>query len=146
MATAFLIITLLIIMVVGWILVVPIHLVIDTDRSEYMIRQAGVFSVRVNPGRERLLDMKVAGFRIDPVVPRKKDTRHREEKKSTKRSFNSWVYLPQRIIKSFTIERFVIDVDTDDYVLNANLFPLFQFASDGVYSLNVNFSGRNAEP
>lgn len=143
MATALLIITLLIVTVIGWILIVPIYLVIDSDRSEYMICQAGVFSVRVYPGRDRILDMKVAGFRVAPVMSPEKEAPHRKAKKPTKRSLDSWAYLARRIIRSFTIERFVIDIDTDDYVLNANLVPLFQFASRGVYSMNVNFSGRN---
>ena len=46
-----------------------------------------------------------------------------------------------RILKSFRVRRFRVEIDTDDYVLNAYLFPVFHLLSRG--RLQINFNGRN---
>ncbi|MBK6620378.1 MAG: hypothetical protein IPG32_05680 [Saprospirales bacterium] len=45
---------------------------------------------------------------------------------------------------SFRVLRFRLILDTDDYILNAFLFPFFTLVSRKDRSVVVNFTGRNS--
>lgn len=47
------------------------------------------------------------------------------------------------ILKSFKVNAFTWRLDTDDYVLNAQLFPLFYVTSTQGLDVGVNFIGEN---
>ena len=46
-----------------------------------------------------------------------------------------------RLLKSFRVRRFRLNIDTDDYILNAYLFPLFVFLNGENRRLAVNYQG-----
>ncbi len=46
------------------------------------------------------------------------------------------------ILRSITIKKLALDIDTDDVVYNAKLVPLCYSLSRGPVSLNMNFHGR----
>lgn len=49
----------------------------------------------------------------------------------------------KKILKSFTIYRFACHIDTGDYCLNAQLFPLFYLWSANGTDAGINFNGEN---
>jgi hypothetical protein len=46
-----------------------------------------------------------------------------------------------RILQSFRLIKMRVNFDTDDYILNAYLYPLFYFLSKNNRNLNINFNG-----
>jgi len=46
-----------------------------------------------------------------------------------------------RVIKTFRMSRCNVVLDTDDFILNAKLFPLFQFCNKRWGNWKVNFKG-----
>jgi hypothetical protein len=47
----------------------------------------------------------------------------------------------RRLLASFQIRRFNLIVDTDDYILNAYLYPVFAFLTGHNRHLAINFIG-----
>jgi hypothetical protein len=59
------------------------------------------------------------------------------------RSLRSWKNI-RRVLASFEVRRFRLILDTDDFILNAYLYPVFVFLSGKNRVLAINFQGRNA--
>lgn len=134
------------------ILLAPFELRLDTVAGEYCLRWRGLASVRLvgevrDPGLRlwalgwrktfRLLDLggesEVEETASEP--PSKKSDRRRPQ----------WLTLRlvRRMLRTFRVRRFRLLLDTDDYVLNAYLFPLFYSLSKRQRQLTINFNGRN---
>lgn len=129
----------------------PIAFYVDTEESRYEVSQLPVLKFFVSVQNGRLIpSMKLVGFNI-PLKPKEKKPKitkpkkaPAEKKPSTRfhKSFATWRFTIHHIIKSFTIKRVILDLDTDDVVLNANLVPVFLLLSNRHVTLNSNFSGR----
>ncbi len=48
-----------------------------------------------------------------------------------------------RLLKSFRIKQFLLNVDTGNCISNAKLYPVFAFLNYRVGGFNINFQGRN---
>ena len=46
------------------------------------------------------------------------------------------------VIKTFQLKRVVAEIDTDNYVLNAQLIPIFMWIGNDAIRLSINFEGR----
>lgn len=73
--------------------------------------------------------------------PKKKDSKKKRTKKSTY-SFMKIRSKASRIFRSFKIKSFMVNLDTDDYVLNGYLFPLFYYLGRKGNHLKINFQGN----
>jgi len=131
----------LIVLIIICVVVIPIHFSIDTDNDFYLIRQPGFFSFRIFPEKNFSVETRIAGFKI-PLRRGRKESAKKIPRRKTY-SLASLVFLFDGIVRSFRIHRFELDIDTGDFALNAQLVPLFHFASWQPYSLNINFMGRN---
>lgn len=49
----------------------------------------------------------------------------------------------RRVIRTFKLRFFYLDVDTDDFVYNAYWYPVFRVLSTPTRTLTINFAGRN---
>lgn len=141
----------LLLLTVGWVLIAPLTLRIDTVSGDYDLRLRGIGGMRLQAGpgdwvvKARVLFWKKEWdlWRwLGQARRRKKgDGKARQPKTSRRRSRRiSWKKMV-RILKSFRVRRFRVEIDTDDYVLNAYLFPVFHLLSRG--RLQINFNGRN---
>lgn len=76
-----------------------------------------------------------------PSSPKKPETKGKmARKKGT--GFFSFRRL-RRVMRTFKLRFFYLDVDTDDFVYNAYWYPLFRVLSSPTRKLNINFAGRN---
>ena len=136
----------LLILLVGF-LVVPISLYIDTDQGRYEISQRPAFRFFAIMKNDTIVpQMQIAGMNV-PLQSKRKLPSKKERKKSRgkttfRRSVSAWRFLIERSLKSFAIKQAVVDLDTDNVVLNAQLVPLFLWASQGPIQLSTNFNGR----
>jgi len=140
--------TALFVILLIWILFGPVMLLIDTEKKRYLFILPGVLSARVI-SREDLFYIRLwiffLPFKIDPFkVTRRPSTSKeitRKEKKSRSRKINP-VRFMQKAKRAFHIRRLDLDLDTDDFPLNAQLVPVFTAFSGRNRDLRINFEGK----
>ena len=149
----------LIALLVG-ILLVPIELVLDTRHNSYYVRLKGL--VKLEP---ELSDSGVAlriripfySFRTsffdgkkqtkkaskqDDKPTDKKGKYKEQEKKRSRRPLRYYLGFVRAVLRSFQVPVCYVNIDTDDYVLNAQLTPIFALISHPPVDLRTNFEGR----
>jgi hypothetical protein len=111
-------------------LLLPLVIEINSDAGVYEFRLGGWMKYRFSA--EQLL--------APPAREKKKPGRKR---RTYFRSLLSWKNI-RRVLASFEVRRFRLILDTDDFILNAYLYPVFVFLSGKNRFLAINFQGRNA--
>ncbi len=85
---------------------------------------------------------------FDELLLKKKKAKKVKKEKEKSSSFPSILQRKIRknwkpVLKSFQCERLELDVDTDDYIINAYLYPVLQFLSLRFQKpLSINFRGE----
>jgi len=142
----YIIITLLGLLLV-WILFGPVILSIDTNYGIYKLSLPGVISVRFDPGSTKYPVRAWLFFipiRINPFSIQGKKTAKQQTNKPAKRksSFKHGRKFAQRMLKVIRIKKLELDLDTDDFLLNAWLIPAFAAVNNNNnINLQVNFEG-----
>lgn len=138
----------------SWLLFGPIRLKINTSRDQYEIILPGIIRAMVVPTDAFVvfkLWITAIPVKIDPLKQKKnkkkKPIKEKPEKEKKKKSGNVPVKkirtLATRIMKSFTIEKIILNLDTGDYAFNARLVPVFSVLSSNSRKLSVNFQDVN---
>lgn len=146
------IILILVFLLVLWALWAPITLFIDSTQSEYRITWGRVLEVVGLADKDWKVYLQIRVFFYTTTIPlfpgtsgRKKPHRKKpaKKKKPGTLSFQKVFGAGKRILRSFNIIQWEVDIDTDDYVLNAYLWPFFYLLTrtKGGY-WNINFEGR----
>ena len=135
-------------MLIFWILFGPVMLTIDTDRNVYRFMLPGVISLKLVPGDEIF---KIKGwiffvpFRMNPFTAGKKSGKKKKvpKKKSKGKRKTPGLGTIQRALGLIRIKRLELDMDTDDFLLNAWLVPAFSAVSQyQQINMRVNFEGN----
>jgi len=142
------ILTALIFILLIWVLFGPVMLLIDTEKKRYLFTLPGVLSARVI-SREDLFYIRMwiffLPFKIDPFKVGRRPSSSSEitgkEKKSRSRRISP-VRFMQKAGQAIRIRRLDLDLDTDDFPLNARLVPVFSALSGRNRDLRVNFEGK----
>ncbi len=132
---------------ITWLLVARLTINVDTRRHDYSLRWQGIGSVILTTvANEVVIRARIFFWQFDfyalrtPKMPARKPRKPKPQKQRRSKFF-TWRKM-RRVVQSFRVRRFHLDLDTDDYVLNAYLYPLFYFASGPNRQLNVNFQGE----
>jgi len=144
-------------------LAAPIILIVDTETDEYCIRLGDMCSLRAlttlenpgirlrigfwkktwgmkeqyQPGSNRNGSSVMGSNRNGSNASRVAKTRE-ETKQGTSRSSIRRMW---RVLKTFRVSKCDVLLDTDDFILNAQLFPVFQFCNGRWGHWRVNFEG-----
>ena len=147
-----LIILLLFLFLLGWLLFSPISLVVDTVGGACFLRWKGIASARLLwISDDILLKLRVLFWKKDiyPLhpssskqEPEEKKPKTQKKKKKSRLQFRKWMRKGMRVLRSFEVKAFRLNLDTDDYVYNSYLFPLFYFLSKGKRQLSINYRGE----
>lgn len=136
-----------------WVLFTPIYFKIEWNESRQGVQLYwwGVFRLSLTPetGAWAIL-LELPFFRrswpLKGLWSSKKKgdkTKKKTAKGKTWKPKHPW-QLIRRLGRSFHLIRFHVQLDTDDYVWNAYLFPLFQVTNPAnKASWQINFKGRN---
>ena len=129
----------------GWLLLSPIQLVLDSDRQMYCLRWMGLGRVgmKVIPGDLVLrYESWLFQYEFHPLSHKKKrDAKKKKRQKKTRHSFRKVMRKIRNILGSFEIKAFWVNLDTDDYILNGYLYPLLFYLGKRGKHLKVNFQG-----
>ncbi|WP_231928652.1 hypothetical protein [Formosa sp. Hel1_31_208] len=142
--------SIIVLLVFLYVLFVPITCFIDTSTNQYYIRVGGLAKADIEADEVEVFKIHLTvlffDFSFYPLKS-KGDTIKKKSKTSKKRiKKNNPVSLKKviRVLRSFTIKQFQMDIDTGDCITNAKLYPCFAFLNFYCGSqLDVNFNGRN---
>jgi len=136
-------------LILVYLLLTPIVLCIDTRTKQCYIKQKGVLKASFLEDEKEVLKvaltilfMRFYCYPLKIFLPqhKKKKTKKKNAKKSSKRRS---LKTALRLLKTFKIKFFLIDLDTGDSILNAKLYPVFVFLNDKIGGFYINFQGRN---
>lgn len=134
-----------------WLLFSPIILQVDTSQNKYSLRWVGLIKAAVIPmPDDLLLRLHLPFWRHDfsliKLLAPSSKTKKATARKATPKTGASWRFpwnRLYRVLKSFRVLYFQLEVDTDDYVTNAYLYPLCCALRTPTRALMINFQGRN---
>ncbi len=135
------------------LLLAPFELRLDTISGDCCLRWRGIASVRLSGEvRDPVVRLWLLGWRkkyhlleLGGGKEEEEGEAKQRERRPKKGGRPRWLTfrLIRRLLRTFRVHRLRLLLDTDDYVLNAYLFPIFQGFSKGNRQLTINFSGRN---
>ena len=149
------IIFLLVLLIVVYLLLMPIVLSIDTVRNEYYVQLRGLLKAFIEPHEDAIIRIRIRlfffNFYYSPIDEyykhkRKKKLKQKIDKvtkyktKSRKRlSFIKGL----KILRTFKVKQFYLNVDSGNVITNAKLYPAFSFFNYYLGGFNINFIGQN---
>jgi len=141
----FLILFLLLIL---YFLFIPIIIFIDTATNQYYIQLKGLAKASVEKHLEELIriKLKVVFFDFYFYPLRKKSpvkAKKLVKKSSVKKRKQIGLKKIFRMLRSFKVKRFLIDIDTGDCMTNAKLYPIYGLLNYGIGTFNINYESRN---
>lgn len=131
------------------LLLVPIILFIDTNTNQYYVQFKGLAKVSMEANEEEFLKIKLKllfmNFDFYPLTKNKKRIKknHLTKAKSKKKQNRFKLKTGLRLLKTFKVKQFVLEIDTGDCIYNAKLYPIFAFLNYRIGSFNINFIGKN---
>ena len=131
-----------------WILFVPVIVFLDTQGNRYSMTLPGIFHARLVPTAELFMirgSVFFIPYRFNPFKIRRKAVKEAKEKtKRKKRSFKAseGLSLGRNMLHAIRIRKLHLDVDTDDFTLNAWLIPIFSAVNSENIRLQANFEGN----
>jgi hypothetical protein len=135
------------------VLVLPLRLIIHSTRNDYRLEWGNLVHTWVIPEQQNpRLALKVFFWKKEWTLwqvlapsPKKQPPKPRKPPKSRKKKSRSpqktWK-LVRKVIRSFRVKIFRFRLDTDNYVLNAYLYPVFYFLNLGSKDWEINFQGE----
>lgn len=141
----------ILIVLLAWLLISPLILQVDTRRNEYALRWVGLVKASFIPmPADILLRLQLPFWRRDFSLLKLLATPQKNKRRTVKKASSgtrktgrfTWRRF-RRLIKSFRVEYFRLELDTDDYVTNAYLYPLCYALRIPKGFVAINFQGRN---
>ena len=132
-----------------WILVVPVIIFLDTDHNRYLLALPGIFKAMVVPseyffhirGRIFFVPFTYNFFLRKPGKKKKdKETEKSAKKRRPKKIFGEFK-LAIHVLRAFRIRKLELDIDTEDFLLNAWLIPVFSTVNSENIQMRANFEG-----
>ena len=133
-----------------YFLLMPLELNIDSSRGQYCLRMGFLarVSVEKDPVELLRLHLKVLflNFFWRPSDLASGGRAKKKLAKKAKRGGKRKITMAQgrRLLQSFRIKAFRLELDTGDPILNAQLYPLFFLIGQYGGNLGINFTGHNS--
>ncbi len=133
-----------------WILLGPVILFLNTHTKRYFLGLPGIFKVAVVPS-EALFHIRgwifFIPYKYDPFQGKKEKGKEKPVRREWMRGLVKLRGSSQMLIDTthaFRIRKLHLDLDTDDFMLNAWLVPVFSQVSSGHIRMRVNFEGTSS--
>ena len=142
------IILLVISAIIVYLLFVQLVLYIDTGTNEYHVRVKGLMKANIIPHKEELIQIRIRtlfmNFYFYPINKIGTSTKPSVTKKlGNKKKRQLGFRKGLRILRTFEVKRFYIDIDTGNCITNAKLYPLFALLNQKSGNFRINFEGKN---
>ena len=130
----------------------PLVLQVDTCKNQYVLRW-GLGGLQFIPAPDDLLLRLNIGFwnhsfsllkLLSRPAKKKNDSTFIPAKQKAKAKRKAWPFQRfMRLIRTFRVLYFRLDLDSDDFAMNAYLYPVFRALSNPTRRLTINFQGHN---
>lgn len=135
------------VLIVG-LLLLPLEVEMDSERQIYQVGVGRLLYFQLAPSNEEWRwGVSVMGWKKSYGFSFAPFRRHAGLAQTTR--MRKWKVRPaaawrkvRRLAKSFRIRRLRVDIDTDDFMLNAYLYPVFRLLNRSGRRLAINFEGR----
>ncbi len=132
-----------------WVLLAQISILADTYRNEYYLSFGRAAKAELVPLPDDILIRLRFAFltkefyplHFSPGKKKKKAKPEKPRKRKRKKAFP--FHRALRVLKSFNIKYFRLEVDTDNYLWNAYLWPVVYWIRPLGRHVSINFQGRN---
>jgi hypothetical protein len=135
---------------VTYLLLMPIILSINTQKNEYYIQLKGLAKANIEPDEKEIIRIRLKVFfmtfyffPIEEYYKRERVKKLKPKKHKTKSREHFGLSKGLKVLKTFKIKQFAINIDTGNVITNAKLYPAFAFLNYHIGGFNVNFQGRN---
>ncbi len=128
----------------------PVTLFLNTDTSRYHLVLPGIFKAVVVPSAEIF---HIRGwiffipFRYNPFLGKREISKGKPKKPGEKWrliKFSEGKQIISYAVRSIRIRKLLLDIDTDDFMLNAWLVPAFSMVNSRDVQMRVNFEGTSS--
>lgn len=138
----------LLFLILIYLLLAPVILYVNTINNQYYLKYQGLMKASILSDEKEVFKVKLnilfMKFYFYPLRKAKltstknnlKNNRKKERKQMSLRK-------GLKLLKSFKIKRFLINIDTGDCIANAKLYPIFAFLNYKFGGFYINFDGRN---
>jgi hypothetical protein len=136
-------------MVIISLLLVPIKFYVNTTTQQYYLQIMGLAKVSIEADEIQWIRLKLKvlffSFFFYPLKAigsrKEKIKKVNPKKKKSRNRMNYKTFI--RIMKSFNVEKFYLNIDTGNCIYNANLYPLFALLNYRMEGFRINFRGNN---
>jgi hypothetical protein len=122
-------------------------LFIDTNSNQYYIHLYGFPKLSFEAHNEEIFKIKIKVLHFTfSFYPLKKHTNTLKKKKTIERKKSSIKFsfkTTYRVLKSFKVKQFLLNIDTGNYVTNAKWHPIFALLNYKIGGFNINFEDKN---
>jgi hypothetical protein len=132
-----------------WLLIGPVIIVVDSASNRYFLNLPGIFQARLVP-TEELFHVKgwilFVPYRFNPFKKRKQKRKKKDAASDKKKKFKvpkGGVGMVKDAVRTIRVRKLDLDLDTDDFLLNAWLVPVFSLINLPNTRLHVNFEGKS---
>ena len=138
----------LILFTIAWILRVPVIIYVNTECNSYSLALPGIFHARLVPASEFFTirgSVFFIPYHLNPFQNKRNKKKVQKEKSSKKKrpfSASKGLSLARNMGHALRIRKLHLDIDTDDYTLNAWLIPVFSAVNTENIKLQANFEGN----
>ena len=140
------VILLVLVLLAGWLLIAPFSIEADTRKPYFLFRWVSIGRAELLYRDDLLLHLHIFFFHktihLLDLRPAKKKKPEKKKTGGRKMTFSRVRRKAIRVLRSFTVKKFELALDTGDAVLNARLFPVNYLP----YCRNhvaINFRGEN---
>jgi hypothetical protein len=141
----------MLLLMIIYLLLVPIILFIDTSTNQYFIKVKGIAKASIESDKLEVFKIRLKVFFFNFYFYPLKNNRlvklNKDKKKVVKKKNFKWAHFTKvlRVVRSFKIKQFQLDIDTGDCIINSKLFPVFAFLNFYNHThCSVNFESRNS--
>ena len=133
-----------------WILFAPLIIRVDSDNQRYSLTLPGIIRASVVPDEELFhirLWVLFIPIKIDPVGKsmQKADGESKSKKKKPRgylsKRMRARLMAMKEVWHSFRLKKLSLNLDTDDFILNSQLVPVFTTMNSRDVNLMVNYEG-----
>ena len=130
-----------------WLLLGPVILFLNTEAKRYHMALPGIIKLAVVP-TEEIFHIRgwifFIPFTYHPFKAGKKKQKEKADKPPKKKKtprISGNVNMMIDAVQSIRIRKLYLDLDTDDFILNAWLVPVFSYVNSDNIRMRVNFEG-----
>jgi hypothetical protein len=127
------------------LLIAPMQLVIDSNRNLFGLQWKTIGAAKVFLAKDDIiLRTRLFFWQKDWHPLQWKPAKKKPKKKKPAKKKKNWLSFRRvkRLLRSFRVKKLLINIDTDDYVVNSYLYPLFYLLDRSQESLHINYEGE----